>query len=82
MIAKGSCFNIALPVSHLPVSSKKRLMWNMFKFIRISRLKLMSDLSELNGEQIGVESEMGKGSCFTITLPSLPKQLASISNLI
>ena len=80
MIANGSCFNIALPVSHLPVSSKKRLMWNMFKFIRISRLKLMSDLSELNGEQIGVESELGKGSCFTITLPSLKKQQADISN--
>jgi hypothetical protein len=54
----------------------------MFKFIRISRLKLMSDLSELNGEQIGVESDLGKGSCFTITLPSLQKQQADISNLL
>ena len=52
----------------------------MFKFIRTSRLKLMSDLSELNSEQISVESELGKGSCFTITLPSLQKQQADISN--
>ena len=52
----------------------------MYDVVRVGELNLIGEIVELHGGDIRIESETGKGTCFTVRLPAEPPNMPSNSS--